>query len=101
MFVSLQEDAKPQDNQKALPLGRKSSGSTPASRGRASTLPATMLAVGPVHSLIDNDVPGRHGARTSRTQQNAQWKKKVSILLDQEARTPVASTPMSFNGTSR
>src|SRR5262249_54831478 len=47
-------------NQKALPLGRKSSGSALASRGRASTLPATFLAVGPVHSLVDDDGPGLH-----------------------------------------
>ena len=56
----LAEGRRTPRNQKALPLGRKSSGSAPASRGRASTLPATSLAVGPVHSLVDDDGPGLH-----------------------------------------
>src|SRR5215831_20306987 len=49
-------------NQKALPLGRKSSGSAPASRGRASTLPANFLAVGPEHSTGNDGNRSAHGS---------------------------------------
>src|SRR5215831_12251814 len=49
------------ENQKALPLGRKSSGSAHTSRGRASTLPANILAVGPEHSTGNNGDRSAHG----------------------------------------
>jgi hypothetical protein len=59
-------------NQKALPLGRKSSGSAHASRGRASTLPATILAVGPEHSM-DSD-----GNRSAHDLWLADLQKKIN-----------------------
>jgi hypothetical protein len=51
------------ENQKALPLGRKSLGSAHASRGRASTLPANILAVGPKHSKGNNGSRYKHDIR--------------------------------------
>jgi hypothetical protein len=50
------------ENQKALPPGRKGSGLAHISRGRALTLPANILAVGPEHSTGDEDNRYSHAA---------------------------------------
>jgi hypothetical protein len=48
---------------KALSRDGRASGSAHASRGRASTLPANLSAVGPEHSKRGDGNPGGHGCR--------------------------------------
>src|SRR5262245_29831628 len=74
------EDAEPLKNQKSPPAGAEELGFG-TSRGRASTLPATIHAVGPEHST-DADVDlSAHDAGDTKPQVDFQWFECTGSML--------------------
>src|SRR6185295_6985565 len=65
-------------NQKALPSGRKSSGSAHVSRGRASTLPASISTVGPEHSNGGGHSYRAHGRNLMIKAPKINWMRRAN-----------------------
>src|SRR5262245_60028716 len=79
------EDAEPLKNQKSPPAGAEEL-EFGTSRGRASTLPATIHAVGPEHST-DADVDlSAHDAGDTKPQVDFQWFERTGSMLVQAVR---------------